>query len=245
MCRYNNLKIVAVIFIMIAMLNLVVGCNNETPTTTEPSNYDQASARLEIIREVLIDENDGHDQALEENMIDGDVFSAKLWLEEQGYSYVDFNSLVLIEKEYKYVPVGRDIEMDGRPDAQKVYNEDNYIRTLMRSDTVVWSAFENPTHDMANHTALLTHWQNNGEKKTIFLELDISTETPVPIRQGLIIDGVFVPEDVNFESCWGCMLSGLGGSAAACLLSNCGYGACLAGGVTFTSVACAIGTLFE
>ncbi|MDH3939279.1 MAG: hypothetical protein OEV68_18330, partial [candidate division Zixibacteria bacterium] len=190
-----------------------------------------------IAHETLLDETEAKAHVLQSCMANQDVAWGHSWLQSQGYAFVDTNSLVLIEMEYRTDPPIQDDEIT-RPGLSKQGPEPGHTPILIRADTMVWQAFENPTHDSANHTALLTYWRNGGEPQTIFFELDISDNPPVVLREGHVSSEQFIAGDVGIVDWWGCVVGGLAAAGTLCLFTNCGWGHCVVAGAGAAVVGC-------
>ncbi len=178
-----------------AMIIIMVGCNSDQgDRVTDSRNISALSGWTETDQEVIFQDESRGDRILEHSMLFDDIAWGRVWLEDQGYTYVASNSLVLIERELAYVPIERETENRSRVD--KVIPGHNWISKVARADTVVWLAFENPTHDSTNHTALLAHWQNDDSVETVLVELNVSAEVPAGLREGHITGGAFVSDDL-------------------------------------------------
>lgn len=237
---------VFMVFMVVAMLNGTIGCDlgnldSQKNTDSETSAHILANS---ITSEVLLEETETKAQVLESCLANQDVAWGHAWLESQGYTYVDTNSLVLIEMEYLIDPPINDGE-DTQPLLSKQFPEPGHAPILIRADTVVWQSFENPTHDSANHTAILTGWSNNGTPRSIFIELDISQIPLVIIREGEIISGEFVPSDMGMEVWWKCMVGGLIAGGVGCIYFNGGWGHCMAGAAAITTTGCTVGAILD
>lgn len=216
---------------------LALGCNTEERTTTTGSTPSETilsqtdstsailySARLNsVFTNALSSEN---------------VMAGRAFLESEGYTYVDTNSLILIRRR-SVRGSSAQAESAFLPDENRTLDPGSTVRV----DTIFWLAFENPTHDMANHTAIIsTH--DRSSNITLLVELDVSTEQPGLIREGKIVNGQYTPGDVGTEGWLACMGAGLAGTAAGCLMTNCAYAHCAAGGSVGTLVACSFGWAF-
>lgn len=171
--------------------------------------------------------------------------SGKEWLETQGYSYGESNSAIIIENEYNYYSNAYTKVFIDNEEFSKLTPDIKVVKDLIRADTITWMAFENPTHDSANHTALLTHWRNGSVQSTILVELDVSTAPPTSIREGSFINGEFIPEDIGVEFWLECMASGGAGVATVCAFSNCGWLHCAAVGSVGVLATCIVGLFFQ
>jgi hypothetical protein len=185
----------------------------------------------------------GRDLGISSVSSDQNAELASQWLTEQGYSFTDSNSIVFVISKYHNTPIQLPTEntngalLRPRPDPIP-------YRYVVESDTIVWRAFENPTHSMAVHTALITGWSNQGQKMTALLELDVTTPIPTEIRKGQFRDGVFAPGDLNTDGIRSCFLLGSGGAALGCLASNCGWAVCTAFGIGGAGLACVAAGFF-
>jgi hypothetical protein len=166
------------------------------------------------------------------------VASARALLEAEGYTYTDTNSLVLIRRRptrgwAEATPSGWAVDPSRLPRR----------RPLTGIDSIYWLAFENPTHDSANHTAVLAA-NLNGRNVTVLVELDVSRDTPTVIRQGKVEGGVFIPGDIGTDGWLSCMASGGAGVATGCAFTNCGWGHCAAAGGAAVAAGCTVGWLW-
>jgi len=251
MFKRESLKTVSVIS-MTAMM-LVAGCNSERGTTIQSEDeYPQAVAPTDyneplIKQTLLLEESADKELALEANMSLLDVSTGCAWIESQGYVFTDSNSFALIEEEYHLAANDPEVAVGTEPAAAKRTPDIQPSSRLVRADSLVWLAFENPTHDMANHTAIITAYQG-GQTRTMFVELNIGSEPPSLIRGGLIVNGQLIPDgngEEHLESWWACMLIGAETTTVGCIFTNCGYGACAAAGLTVTLVGCTLSWAFS
>ena len=255
------LKIV-VIIAMVSTFNLILGCNS-SPTDNNPNQKlndinqsisknsdkniptDKYVLRTDIERECLLKKAQEKDFILSTVLSNDNVNTAKTWLENQGYEYVDSNSLVLVQNEFNYVSDTLMLLPNNNKMVFKSTPQHEIKKILIEADSISWMAFENPTHDLSNHTALITFWRNDGKKNTVMIELNVGTNPPGVIREGVFIDGTFVPEDIGTVDFLGCLLGGIAASAVGCILSNCGYGACLGVGSAASLVGCTVQWLLD
>lgn len=210
--------------------SLIMGCQREeeSPTASEVPDFttEQVLTDLSTTRPILV-----------QAMATEDVSVGRSMLESEGYSFVDTNSLVMILNTFE----GN--EALPKPSSDRPFGKQTGGR-LKRADTMVWLAFENPTSDPANHTALL--WGGApGHRLTVLVELDVSTGLPVPIRNGKIVAGQYQPGDQHeLDGWWSCVGMGLMSAAWRCAFANCGWGHCAgiyAGG---TLVVCTAAKIF-
>lgn len=172
-------------------------------------------------------------------LIQPHVVSARALLEAEGYTYVEGNSLVLIHQTEDDIPASFDAASRGPRPPRNPSRVDR-----VRTDTVSWLAFENPTHDLANHTAVL-HLSNGHRSGTVLVELDISGEQPSVIRQGYMSDTGLVSQDIGAEGWLACMAGGLAGSIVRCSMTNCGFGHCMGAGTAISLAACTAVALWD
>jgi len=240
----------AIIVVLIMALFLIIGCNWQDQTPS-PSKSDLIKSDLseeegvvsEIDRDAgkiydaLIDSSRNYN-ILMENRLDPNVAAAVQELESLGYTYVARNSLVMIQSNYLDDP------NDGPsyPVRAKLIYEER--KRIIWADTIVWLAFENPTHDSANHTALITNY-HDGHEKTIYMELNVgSIENGGPTSQGIVISGTIVPQDMGMDGWWGCVAGGVVTAGIGCLSSNCGWAHCTALWGLGALVGCTIASLW-
>lgn len=164
---------------------------------------------------------------------DADVSAGKVMLDAEGYRWVDTNSVFLVRRYYR---------MSDTP-IKPVTNRPSPYRVVISEDTLVWMAFENPTADPANHTALL-YGIHGGITRTMLLEWNVGVYPPSSIREGKIVGGIFQPVDPAIDGMWGCVGSAVGGGAVGCLFSNCCWGKCAGGVVAGSLVGCGLAALF-
>lgn len=177
--------------------------------------------------------------ALGHAMAQVDVAAARELLESEGYTYVESNSLVLIHGSGAVEQPAFDAA------AQELAPRRPHDRVGRgRVDTVSWLAFENPLHDLANHTAVL-YFSNGIKSGTFLVELDISEAMPQVVRQGYFQEGQWQEGDVGTESWLACMAGGLAGSIVRCSMTNCGYGHCLGAGSAISLAGCTAVSLWN
>jgi hypothetical protein len=252
MFKRNLINVLMLVFAG-ATIIMLVGCSSQDATTTESiGDEPQAVAPVDynepvIVHKLILDGSEAQDSIMAAYLSAFNIDGGRQWIESQGYVYTDSNSFALVDEEYHMASNDVQVTVGTEPVAAKRTPDIEPTSRLIGADSVVWLAFENPTHDMANHTALVcvTH---GGETRVLFIELDVSAEDPVLIRGGLIVNGQFVQDenaDEQFDSWWGCVLGGTAGSAAGCLLMNCAWGQCTAIGAVVSVVGCTVSALFD
>jgi hypothetical protein len=235
-------SVVIVVLLAIAgPMVVMVGCNDEHPPGPSYTASNVATPLVE--HEKYVDESDRKSVIIESAKQSPDVAEAIVWLEDQGYTLVDTNSVAALQKQYEIL-AGVTTVGDRRRSAGKATPESIVSRQLKNTDSMAWLAFENPTHDLGNHTAIITRWTDNQAKDIAMLELDISGDSAQVIRGAYYIEGEMVPTDIPIEGFWDCWLSGAAGGAVGCLVTNCAYFKCLAGVTLATGVSCAIQAVF-
>jgi hypothetical protein len=223
---------------IVIAFGLVAGCQGSDPPVS-PQSQGSRDAALPLTESRVLLEPATMAPALRGALSVPNVAAARIMLETEGYTYVEANSLVLIHTVRDFLPETFDAASD-RPSPPR----DRSRAGGERVDTVVWLAFENPTHDLANHTAVL-YFSNAILSRTFLIELDISTETPEVIRQGFFEDGEWNDQDIGTEAWFSCVLGGSAGAAVGCAYSNCGYGHCVAVGVGASLVGCTASALWD
>lgn len=209
---------------------VIAGCQRQEqwPTSSEASEYTTESVLIDVstTRPILV-----------QAMATQDVSAGRFMLESEGYSFVDTNSMVLVLNTYE-----RD-EALPKPSSDRPSGKQAGGR-IKRADTIVWLAFENPTADSANHTAILWGGED-GSRLTRMIELDVSSGVPELIRHGRVVEGEYRPgDDHELDGWFECMGMGLMNAAWRCSFTNCGWGQCAgiyAGG---TLVVCTAAKLF-
>ncbi len=236
------LPVVIVVLLAIAgPIVVMIGCNDEYPPG--PSYAVSNAATPLVEHEKYVDESDRKSVIIESAKQSPDVAEAIDWLEDQGYTLIDTNSVALISKHYEPITEAA-TDVDQRRSVGKASPESIISRELKATDSMAWLAFENPTHDLGNHTAIITRWTDNQVKDIAMLELDISGDSAQVIRGAYYIQGEMVPADIPLEGFWTCWLAGAAYSAVHCLFTNCAYFKCVAGGTIASGVACAINAIF-
>jgi hypothetical protein len=217
----------------------LVGCqSSDTPLSSQQTATSGGDAEPALESKALLDPVTTM-PILRGALIQPHVVSARAMLEAEGYRYVESNSLVLIHQTEDDVPASFDAASRGpRPPR----NPSRVGR--VRTDTISWLAFENPTHDMANHTAVL-HLSDGHRSGTVLVELDISGEQPSVLRQGYMSDTGLVSQDIGTEGWFACMAGGLVGSAVRCSLTNCAFGHCMGIGAAVSLAACTASALWS
>lgn len=219
-------------------LGLVVGCQtSDTPMSSQSDKAPEGDTAPALESRVLL-ELAATTPALRGALIQPQVVSARAMLEAEGYSYVEGNSLVLIQQSAE-IPSAFQPSASGPTPPRDPSRAD-----CIWTDTVSWLAFENPTHDMGNHTAVL-HRSNGRWSGTVLIELDISGDWPQVIRQGYMSDSGFVSADVGTDGWLACVLGGGAGTAVRCAFTNCGFGHCAAIGGSAVLLGCSVSALID
>ena len=222
------------VVMLLHAVGLLVGCQtSEAPVSSQPAATEPVTES-----KVLVDPA-ATTPALRGALIQPTVVSARAMLESEGYSYVEANSLVLIQQTLEQAPGGFDPAARGPRPPRDPSRVDR-----VRTDTVSWMAFENPTHDPANHTAVL-HFSNGDRSGTVLVELNVGGETPVVVRQGPVGPSGFVAADIGAEGWLACVLAGGAATVTRCMLSNCLWGQCAAIGSSATLVGCTVSWLVD
>ncbi len=223
---------------LVHALGLIVGCqSSDAPLSSVAHQAPERDASPALESKVLLDPA-ATTPALRGALIQPQVVAARALLEADGYSYVEHNSLVLIQQSIE-TPSAFTPAASG-----PIPPRDPSRADRIRTDTVTWLAFENPTHDMGNHTAVL--YRTDGlTSGTVLIELNIAGEWPLVIRQGSVSDSGFVSADIGTNGWLACVLGGSGASAIRCALSNCGWAHCTAIGAGASLVGCTIGWLVD
>lgn len=215
-------------------IGFLVGCqSSDAPLSSQP-----AKAIPTVESKVLMDPA-ATMPVLRGALVQPTVVSAKTLLESEGYTYVEANSMVLIQQTVEESPTTFDAASRGPRPPRNPSRVDR-----IRTDTMSWLAFENPTHDLGNHTAVL-HYSNGLTSSTVLIELDVSREWPRVIRQGYMSDSGFVAADIGTESWLACVLGGGAAAAVRCAFTNCGWGHCAALSGAAVLVGCTIGALVD
>jgi hypothetical protein len=191
-----------------------------------------------------LDESPTKTSAISSALNDEDVDDAHAWLTAQGYSFMDTNSVVLVKRYTNAEPESAaDIDAESQT-ARKPFLGNDPVRVF--EDTILWAAFENPTSDPANHTAVVTRWTNAGVKSSVFLEMDVSTDTATVMRSGSFVGGEFIPhpEPVDLAGFWKCLGQGTGSALLGCALTNCFYFKCVGAGAVASAIICGIDAIF-
>lgn len=211
-------------------IGLLVSCqSSDTPVSSLPSTAAESN--------VLLDP-DATMPILRGALVQPQVVTARAQLESEGYAYVEANSFVMT---YQSAEAAEGFDATSRGPRPP---RDPSRMDRVRIDTISWLAFENPTHDLGNHTAVL-HRSHGSSAGTVFFELDISGDWPLVIRQGYVSDSGLVSADIGTEGWLACVLGGSAASAVRCALSNCGWGHCTAIGVGISVVGCTVGWLVD
>lgn len=231
----KQLTWLSLMFIMVMyVVALVVGCQtSEAPVSSQPADPEPATES-----KVLLDPA-ATTPALRGALVQPTVVSVRTMLESEGYTYVEANSLVLIQQTAERAPVNFDATSKGPQPPRDPRRVDR-----IRTDTISWLAFENPTHDLGNHTAVL-HLSNGKTSGTVLMELDITSDWPQVIRQGYVSDSGFVSADIGTEGWLACVLGGGAAAGVRCAFTNCAFGHCMAIGGGAVLVGCTVGAIID
>jgi hypothetical protein len=207
-----NLQHASRTFVALCTIVLTTGCTTEERmTTTGATATKPGTSPLDTAS--VMRYSGSLRSIFASRLLSANVSAGLAHLESEGYSYVDTNSLILVRRRVvrRFRPEAFSAFLLDTPDA---FKKESFVEI----DTILWLAFENPAHDMANHTAILS-----GRGVTRLVELDVSTTTPGVIREGKIVSGQFIPGDVGTAGWLSCVGSGLLATSVTCLMSNCGW----------------------
>ena len=226
----SNFRIRGVWFILVSMCTIATGCQQaaEKPTQTSASEF-APTIQIQVDRS---EEYEGSNAAaFNTALTDPDVQAGFAMLQAEGYAWVDTNSVLLIRETWQsYGPSGA------------AYRRPRLDDELLVADTVVWLAFETPTVDFSNHTAIV-FGIIEGTKFTALTEANVGVVPPTRIREGKIIDGNYKPLDPGLQGFWGCWAAGSAAGATGCMLTNCCWGKCAGAGAAASLVGCGVAAL--
>ncbi|MEK7775502.1 MAG: hypothetical protein AAB305_06420 [Candidatus Zixiibacteriota bacterium] len=244
----RNVTIGAILSVMVTAIGIQWGCNS-TPSdsgvheSTEAVQSENAGTGT-ISVSWLSSEASERTTALTNALDDPNVRFAHSWLNGQGYTFVDTNSIVIINHDLEC----RSLTIEPHENRPSASADDGPCpgmkQVIARADTMVWQAFENPTHDMANHTAVITMWSGNGGKRTIFLELDVSVAPAVGVRKGGVINQEIIPQDPSMDGFFECVGEDVVEAAGLCLISNCAWAKCTGAAAGISIISCGIKAIF-
>lgn len=221
---------------------LALSCTTEERATTTGSSISETTlSQPGSTRAILYSPR--VESVFANTLSSANVMAGIALLESEGYTYVDTNSMILVRRSGG----GGGERSTGTATASAFWPDPNKVPDtggVIRIDTILWLSFENPTHDMGMHTAIISARDHNSDI-TRLVELDVSTELPRLIREGKFVEGEYVPGDAGTEGWLLCMGTGLVGSAVACAVTNGGYGHCLAGTSLGTLAACTFNWAFS
>jgi len=223
----------------LAMTIGYVACSEDdgTLTTSTSDVAADVAAPPQTVASVL-DEGTERTTAINSVTSTSNVTGGIAGFESEGFTLIDSNSLVMTRTEYVTVP-NPALHGDGVDGVAGKDTPGPENVSILESDTIVWLAFENPTHSMSNHAAIVTSWRNNGQKKTVRFQLNVGDGGPAVIEQGIINDGAFEPKDIGLTSFADCLRKDLTLGTVGCLWSNCAWASCMSGVAIVSLLDCA------
>lgn len=256
MLQSKKITLGVILLLMVAMINMMIGCDSTTVESTDDPISNISKSSITTDAEYFLGSREETELILEDSPIKHAIitqtFAAKgaldgrSWLESQGYTFTEENSAIMIHKEYGYfadsmimLPLDQPLGAKSSPEGIEIREE------IIRADSIVWFAFENPNHDSSFHTAIITYWNEIGEQQTVFYEFDISTENPNVIREGYFDHGEFIPENMGLTNWLECVGAGSLASAGICAFMGPGYFQCLGAGAAASILGCTIYTVWQ
>ncbi len=234
----------SVVFLMLIVSMLIWACSNDSEdNSTMPTSVVDAVSYIKQDRAVLEDMIEKHTSTMA-GMDCVDVMDAMQWLENHAYSYSEENSAVLFRDYYRSEPQ----RSEGVENIASYYY-DHYVDflelELAHTDTMIWYAFENPTHDSANHTAVVYFNSWTHGERVVVVELDVSVVPPSTIRIGRYENGQFFPGSSTMEGFFDCVGRNAVTSMVGCAVTNCAYFQCVGAGTAAGALVCGLTSLFD
>jgi hypothetical protein len=243
-----NAKAIILGFGLIATIALVIlACSDESEDQSFMGSADPANlASFLTETRVNLDDEIAKQQTANAVLLNAAVSEAHAWLESQAYTFVDTNSVV-VYNDFMKPPAWMQDPSVVEPIASHVNEQEPRYDEweLDYTDTLVWYAFENPTHDPANHTAVVVRTSPETGVEVVVVELDVSVTPPETIRMGRFTNGEFDPGSATMDGFLDCIGAGAISSMAICAFSNCAYLHCVGAGVVGTALGCAIAAIFN
>ncbi|MCX6832144.1 MAG: hypothetical protein NT028_08440 [candidate division Zixibacteria bacterium] len=214
-------RIVTGLVMAVYVLTMIAGCNQAPSTGNSDLKQTTGNSDHEAQKAWVLEDGSAKQNLLNANLTSPQVAAFADTLARWGYSYRPQNSMVMIATVLDAAS-SADI-----PNLQKMYPDSVPKNRLAKPDTVVWQVFENAAFDSSKHTAVITDYRD-GKKASIFVEVDVSTDSLNLIRGWVLGDSTMTPPQFNklWQDYGKCVLVCCSACAVYCLFSGPGWVAC-------------------
>jgi hypothetical protein len=214
--------------IVVWLATIVTGCGESPKAAHNDINQSTENSDSDSHKAWMVEDESARQSVLSQNLILPQVAAFADTLASWGYSYREQNSLVIVgdpsEPPFAETTPSGSVPRKVRPDAP-------IPETPVVLDTVVWQVFENATSDSSIHTAIITGY-HGGEAKSIFVEIDVSTDSLNLIRGTVLSDSGATWNDPMVLGLWDgyskCVTACCVGCAIRCVFMGPGWAACWA-----------------